>query len=46
LLGKFLYYQGKLDEAEPVLKRAEELGRNNDDNSAQVMAAFLYASRG
>ena len=46
MLGKFLYYQGKLDEAEPVLKRAEELGRNNDDNSAQVMAAFLYASRG
>jgi Flp pilus assembly protein TadD len=24
-LGKFLYYQGKLDEAEPVLKRAVEL---------------------
>jgi TolB-like protein/Flp pilus assembly protein TadD/predicted Ser/Thr protein kinase len=45
-LGKFLYYQGKLDEAEPVLRRAVELGRNNGDNSAQVMAAFLYASRG
>jgi len=45
-LGKFLYYQGKLDEAEPVLKRAVELGRDNGDNSAQVMAAFLYASRG
>jgi hypothetical protein len=29
-----------------VLKRAEELGGNNDDNSAQVMAAFLYAWRG
>jgi TolB-like protein/Flp pilus assembly protein TadD len=45
-LGKFLYYQGKLDEAEPVLRRALELSRNNSDNSAQVMAAFLYASRG
>jgi serine/threonine-protein kinase len=45
-LGKFLYYQGKLDEAEPVLRRAVELGRNNDDNTAQIMAAFLYASRG
>ncbi len=45
-LGKFLYYQGKVDEAEPVLKRAVELGRDNGDNSAQVMAAFLYASRG
>ena len=45
-LGEFLYYQGKLDEAEPVLKRAEELGRNNGDKSAQIMAAFLYASKG
>jgi len=45
-LGKFLYYQGKLDEAEPVLRRAVELGRGNGDNSAQMMAAFLYASRG
>ena len=45
-LGEFLYYQGKLDKAEPVLRRAVELGRNNDDNSAQIMAAFLYASRG
>jgi len=45
-LGEFLYYQGKLDEAEPVLKRAEELGRGNGDTSAQIMAAFLYASKG
>ncbi len=45
-LGEFLYYQGKLDEAETVLKRAEELGRGNADNSAQIMAAFLYASKG
>jgi serine/threonine protein kinase/tetratricopeptide (TPR) repeat protein len=45
-LGEFLYYQGKLDEAEPVLRRAEELGSKNDDNSAQIMAAFFYASKG
>jgi serine/threonine-protein kinase len=45
-LGEFLYYQGKLDEAEPVLKRAVELSGNNSDNSAQLLAAFLYASRG
>ncbi|MGA8433093.1 MAG: protein kinase [Candidatus Sulfotelmatobacter sp.] len=45
-LGEFLYYQGKLDEAQTVLQRAVELGRNNADNSAQVMAAFLFASRG
>jgi tetratricopeptide (TPR) repeat protein len=45
-VGEFLYYQGKLDEAETVLKRAEELSRNNDDDSARLMAAFLYASRG
>ncbi len=45
-LGEFLYYQGKLDEAEPVLKRAEELSRGSGDNSAQFMAAFLYASKG
>jgi len=45
-LGKFLYYQGKLDEAEPVLKRAVELSGNSGDLSPQMMAAFLYASRG
>jgi len=45
-LGEFLYYQGKFDEAEPILRRAVELGRDKEDNSAQVMAAFLYASRG
>lgn len=45
-LGEFLYYQGKLDEAGPVLRRAVELGRNKDDNSPQIMAAFLYASQG
>ena len=45
-LGKFLYYQGKLDEAEPVLKRVVELSGSSGDGSPQMMAAFLYASRG
>ena len=45
-LGKFLYYQGKFDEAEPVLERAVELSGNSGDGSPQMMAAFLYASRG
>ena len=44
-LGEFLYYQGKLDEAEVVLTRAEELGRDNADNSTRLMAGFLYASK-
>jgi len=45
-LGKFLYYQGKLDEAEPVLKRSVELSRGSGEDSSLIMAAFLYASRG
>jgi eukaryotic-like serine/threonine-protein kinase len=44
-LGEFLYYQGKMDEAEAVLKKAEELGRSSVDDSARIMAGFLYASR-
>jgi eukaryotic-like serine/threonine-protein kinase len=45
-LGEFLYYQGRLDEAEQVLLQAQRLGRNSGDNSPDVMAAFVYASRG
>lgn len=45
-LGEFLYYQGKLDEAESVLTHAVELSRDNDDDSARIFSAFLYASRG
>jgi cytochrome c-type biogenesis protein CcmH/NrfG len=45
-LGKSLYYQGRLDEAEPVLKRAVELDRGSGEDSSLIMAAFLYASRG
>jgi serine/threonine protein kinase/Flp pilus assembly protein TadD len=42
--GGLLYYQGKLDEAEPNLDRAVLLGRDSGDDTARMMAAFLYAS--
>jgi serine/threonine protein kinase/tetratricopeptide (TPR) repeat protein len=44
--GCILYYQGKLDEAESNLSRAVELEGNSSDNSARMLAAFVYASRG
>jgi serine/threonine protein kinase/Flp pilus assembly protein TadD len=43
--GSILYYQGKLDEAQPLLDRSVQLSRDVDDDSARMMAAFLYASR-
>jgi TolB-like protein/Tfp pilus assembly protein PilF/predicted Ser/Thr protein kinase len=43
--GSILYYQGKLDEAQPLLDRSVQLSRDMDDDSARMMAAFLYASR-
>jgi serine/threonine protein kinase/Tfp pilus assembly protein PilF len=43
--GSILYYQGKLDEAQPLLDRSVQLSRDEDDDSARMMAAFLYASR-
>jgi len=43
--GGILYYQGKLDEAQPLLDRSVQLSREVDDDSARMMAAFLYASR-
>jgi eukaryotic-like serine/threonine-protein kinase len=45
-LGEFLYYQGRLDDAEPILRRAVELGRDSGDKAALLMSAFLYAARG
>ena len=44
--GCILYYQGKLDEAESNLSRAVELEGNSSDNSARMLAAFVYAARG
>jgi tetratricopeptide (TPR) repeat protein len=40
-----LYYQNRLDEAEPVLQKARELAGNNGDASPQVASGFLYAAR-
>ncbi len=45
-LGMILYYEGKLDEAESKLDRAVVLGHDSEDDSARLLAAFLYASRG
>jgi eukaryotic-like serine/threonine-protein kinase len=45
-LGAMLYYEGKLDEAEVNLDRAVLLGRESKDDTARMLAAFLYASRG
>jgi eukaryotic-like serine/threonine-protein kinase len=44
-LGEFLYYQNK-PEAESVLARAFELGRNSGDSAPVILAGFLYASQG
>jgi tetratricopeptide (TPR) repeat protein len=43
-LGEFLYYQGKLDEAEAVLDRAVLLGRDSTDDGPRFLAAIVYAS--
>jgi eukaryotic-like serine/threonine-protein kinase len=43
--GGVLYYEGKLDEAQPMLDRSVQLSQEADDDSARLMAAFLYASR-
>ncbi len=45
-LGMILYYEGKLDEAESELARAVALGRDSEDDTARLQAAFLYAARG
>jgi eukaryotic-like serine/threonine-protein kinase len=45
-LGTMLYYQGKLDDAEVNFDRAVLLGRESKDDTARLLAAFLYASRG
>jgi serine/threonine protein kinase/Flp pilus assembly protein TadD len=45
-LGMILYYEGKLDEAESALDRAVVLGHDSGDDTARMLAGFLYASRG
>jgi len=44
--GALLYYEGKLDEAERTLTRSLQLAPSTSDLTAQIMAGFLYASRG
>jgi serine/threonine protein kinase/tetratricopeptide (TPR) repeat protein len=45
-LGVILYYEGELEEAESELNRAVALGRDSEDDTPRLLAAFLYASRG
>src|SRR6202046_1482790 len=45
-LGMVLYYEGKTDEAESALDRAVVLGHDSEDDTARLLAAFLYASGG
>ena len=45
-LGEFLYYQGKVAEAEPLLLRAKELSGPNGDDAPLFFLGFLYASQG
>jgi serine/threonine-protein kinase len=45
-LGKFLYYDGKLDEAERVFVRACEADPLMNDLAAPQLAAYLHAARG
>ena len=43
--GMILYYEGKLDEAQPYLDRGVLLNRGSSDDTTRMLAAFLYASR-
>ncbi len=45
-LGQILYYQGKYDEAEPVLVRARELSKGTNDITADLVYGMLVAARG
>jgi eukaryotic-like serine/threonine-protein kinase len=44
-LGMVLYYEGKFDEAEPILNKAVALSRNFGDDAPGLTAGFLYAAR-
>jgi len=45
-LGKFLYYAGRLDEADRAFERALEPWQPGDDPAVPLLAAYLYAARG
>jgi len=40
-----LYYEGKLDEAQTTVERAMQLAPHTGDETPQMMAGFIYASR-
>jgi eukaryotic-like serine/threonine-protein kinase len=43
--GSILYYEGKLGEAESTLDRAVQRAHDSGDETPEMLAAFLYASR-
>lgn len=43
--GSILYYEGKLGEAESSLDRAVQRAHDSGDQTPEMLAAFLYASR-
>jgi TolB-like protein/Flp pilus assembly protein TadD/predicted Ser/Thr protein kinase len=45
-LGKFLYYEGRLDEAERVFAAALRLNETLQERAVPTHAAFLFAARG
>jgi serine/threonine-protein kinase len=46
MLGYFLYYQGKIDEAQQTLDRAVQLSGAQADEEPMVISAIVHASRG
>jgi tetratricopeptide (TPR) repeat protein len=46
ILGYFLYYEGKLDEAQQTLDRASQLSGAQAGEEPMVMSAMVHASRG
>ena len=45
-LGKFLYYEGRLDEAERVFESARRLKQDLKEPAVSVLGSFLFAARG
>jgi TolB-like protein/tetratricopeptide (TPR) repeat protein/predicted Ser/Thr protein kinase len=45
-LAKFLYYDGRMDEAERLFESALQLNEEQQEPAVPVLAAFLYAAQG
>jgi tetratricopeptide (TPR) repeat protein len=45
-LGKFLYYAGRVAEAEHVFMEATETAPESEDLAVPILAAYVFASRG